>query len=257
MNSAKQKLAAGNLVLCMGLRQARSLDIVMIAAQSGFDSIYVDLEHSPLSLETASALCAGAIGLGITPLVRVPSHAADWISRSLDGGAQGVIVPHVNKRVEAEAIVAASKFPPAGRRSVMGSGPALGYKALALGEVNRTLNEQTLAIAMIETPQGVERADEIASVPGIDMLLVGSNDLCTELGIPGELRHPKLRAAYEAIGRACKAHAKILGVGGVRGDAALVGELLGLGARFVIAGNDTAYLAAAARKDVEMLRSLL
>jgi 2-keto-3-deoxy-L-rhamnonate aldolase RhmA len=256
VNSAKQKLAAGNLVLCMGLRQARSLDIVMIAAQSGFDSVYVDLEHSPLGLETASALCAGAIGLGVTPLVRVPSHSADWISRSLDGGAQGVIVPHVNTRAEAQALVAAAKFPPDGHRSVMGSGPALAYKPLALGEVNRRLNEETLAIAMIETPQGIERADEIAAVPGIDMLLVGSNDLCTELGIPGELRHPKLRSAYEAVAGACKAHAKTLGVGGVRGDPALVSELLALGARFVIAGNDTAYLASAARRDVEVLRSL-
>jgi 2-keto-3-deoxy-L-rhamnonate aldolase RhmA len=256
VNSAKQKLAAGNLVLCMGLRQARSLDIVMIAAQSGFDSVYVDLEHSPLGLETASALCAGAIGLGVTPLVRVPSHASDWISRALDGGAQGVIVPHVNTPAEAEALVAAAKFPPAGHRSVMGSGPALGYKPLALGEVNRTLNEDTLAIAMLETPQAIERADEIAAVPGIDMLLVGSNDLCTELGIPGELRHPKLRSAYEAVARACKAHAKTLGVGGVRGDPALVSELLSLGARFVIAGNDTAYLASAARRDAEVLRSL-
>ena len=88
------------------------------------------------------------------------------------------------------------------------------------------------------------------------MLLIGSNDLCTEMGIPGELRHPKLRAAYETVARACKTHGKTLGVGGIRGDAELVGELLRLGARFVIAGNDTAYLSAAARKDVEALRKL-
>jgi 4-hydroxy-2-oxoheptanedioate aldolase len=256
MNSAKQKLAEGKLVLCMGLRQARTVDIAMIAAQAGFDTIYVDLEHSPLSLETCSAICAGTIGLGITPLVRVPSHAADAVSRVLDGGAQGVIVPHVNTRAQAEAFVAAAKFPPAGRRSVMGSGPALAYQPMPLGEVNRRLNEETLAIAMLETPQGIENADEIAAVAGLDMLLIGSNDLCTEMGIPGELRHPKLRAAYETVARACKIHGKTLGVGGIRGDAELVGELLRLGARFVIAGNDTAYLSAAARKDVEALRKL-
>ena len=109
---------------------------------------------------------------------------------------------------------------------------------------------------MIETPEGVERADEIAAVEGIDMLLIGSNDLCTELGIPGELRHPKLRAAYDSVGKACKARGKSLGVGGIRGDVELQKQLLALGARFVIAGNDVSYLAGAARNDVETLRRL-
>lgn len=256
MNSARQKLAADGLVLCMGLRQARSVDIAMIAAESGFDSVYVDLQHSPLSLETASAICAGSIGLGITPLVRVPGHAADWISRVLDGGAQGVIVPNVDAPEQARAVVDAARFPPLGRRSVMGSGPALRYQGLKLGEVNRTLNEETLLVVMLETAQGIENADAIARVAGIDILLIGSNDLCTEMGIPGELRHPKLRQAYDAVARACKAHGKTLGVGGIRGDLELQADLLRLGARFIIAGNDTAYLAAAARKDAEALRGI-
>ena len=84
MNLAKDKLAKGGLVLCMGLRQARTVDIPMIAAQAGFDAVYLDMEHSALSLETVSAICAGCHGLPITPLVRVPSHAADGISRVLD-----------------------------------------------------------------------------------------------------------------------------------------------------------------------------
>lgn len=256
MNCAKQKLARGELVLCMGLRQARSVDIAMIAAEAGFDAVYVDLQHSPLSLETASALCTGSIGLGITPLVRPPSHAADAISRVLDGGAQGIIVPDVDTAEEAQAIVAAARFPPIGRRSVGGSGPALRYKSMKLGDVNRVLNEETLVVAMLETPEGIGNADAIARVAGIDVLLIGSNDLCTAMGIPGDLRHPRLREAYEAAARACKAHGKTLGVGGIRGDAELQGELLRLGARFVIAGMDTSYLAAAARKDAEALRAI-
>ncbi|MBW8907097.1 MAG: aldolase [Betaproteobacteria bacterium] len=254
--TAKDKLARGELVLCMGLRQARTLDVAMIAAQAGFDCVYVDMEHSPISLETTSSICAGCHGLGITPLVRPPSHAADWISRALDGGAQGLIVPHVSNGAQAKAIVAAARFPPLGSRSVMGPTPALGYKAMPLGETNRTLNAQTLLIVMIETPEAVERADEIAALEGIDMLLIGSNDLCTELGIPGELRHPKLRAAYEAVARACKKHGKTLGVGGIPGDQELQKQLLDLGARFIIAGNDVSYLAGAARADVQALRKL-
>lgn len=256
MNLARKKLAEGKLLLCMNLRGARTLDVPMVAAAAGFDCIFVDLEHSATSLETTSTICIGSVGLGITPLVRTPGHGADWISRSLDGGAQGVIVPHVNSRAEAEAVVNAARFPPIGHRSVMGATPALGYRAMPLTEVNQTLNAETLVIVMIETPQAVERADEIAAVPGIDMLLIGSNDLCTEMGIPGEQRNPKLKSAFEAVARACKKHGKALGIGGIRNDLPLVGELVALGGRFIIAGADLAYLSAAAKKDVEGLRGL-
>jgi 2-keto-3-deoxy-L-rhamnonate aldolase RhmA len=240
----------------MGVRQARTVDIAQMAATCGFDAFYLDMEHSPLSLETVSAICTAATGFGITPLVRPPGHGADWIGRILDGGAQGLIVPHVNTAAEAEAIVRAVRFPPLGRRSVMGPGPAVGYRARPLREINEGLNAATLLVCMIETPEGVANADAIAAMPGVDVLLIGSNDLCTEMGIPGELRHPRLRAAYEALAQACTRHGKVLGVGGIRGDAELQRDLLGLGARFLIAGNDVGYLMAAARADVATLRKL-
>ena len=105
-NSMKQSLAAGELVLCMNLRLARTVDIAMVAKAGGYDALYVDMEHSPYSIETTSTICAAALGIGITPLVRVPSHDAHWSSRVLDGGAQGVIVPHVNNRVARDRRVA-------------------------------------------------------------------------------------------------------------------------------------------------------
>lgn len=255
-NLAKRKLAARELVLCMGLRQARSVDISMIAAAAGFDAIYVDMEHSPISFETTSAICAGSIGLGITPIVRPPGHDPHACSRLLDGGAMGLLVPHVNTAEQARALVDATRFPPVGHRSVMGAGPASLYRALPLGDVNQLQNEQTLLIAMLETPEGIANAGAIAAVPGIDCLLIGSNDLCTELGIPGQLRHPRLRAAYETAAKACSEHGKALGVGGIRGDVELQSDLLAMGARFVIAGSDVSYLAVAAKKDVEGLRAL-
>ena len=255
-NSARRKLAAGELVLCLGLRQARTVDIAMIAAASGFDAIYVDMEHSPISIETTSTLCAAAIGAGVTPLVRVPSHDAHWTSRVLDGGAQGVIVPHVGTPPEAAAIVSAARFPPVGHRSVMGVTPALGYRALPLGEINVRLNGDTLVIVMLETPEGIANAAAIAAVPGVDMLLIGSNDLCTEMGFPGQLDHPSLRAAYATTATACRTHGKVLGIGGIRGDIALQADLVRMGARFIIAGSDVALLLAAAKKDVAALRAI-
>ncbi len=256
MNRVKRKLAEGHLVLCMGLRQARSADIVMIAAACGFDSIYVDLQHSPLSLETASMLCAASIGAGITPLVRVPSHDEHDIGRVLDGGALGIIAPDVNTAGEAEALVEHTRFPPLGHRSVMGPCPVLAYRPMPLAEINQTLNEQTLLIAMIETPEAVLNAEAIAAVEGVDILLIGSNDLCTGLGFPGQLRHPKLREAYEISANACRLHNKFLGVGGIRGDIELQRDLIRMGARFIVSGSDITYLTRAARSDVESLRAL-
>jgi 2-keto-3-deoxy-L-rhamnonate aldolase RhmA len=254
-NLAKAKLARGELVLCMGLRQARTADIPMIAAASGFDSIYVDMEHSSISLETTSTICCAALGAGITPIVRVPGHDVHMATRALDGGALGIIFPHVETCEQAAAVVDACRHPPIGHRSVMGSGPTLGYRALPLGEVNDTINAATLMIAMLETPEGIANASSIASIEGIDVLLIGSNDLSTEMGIPGQLRHPRLREAFEIVAAACKEHGKTMGIGGVRGDLELQTDLFRMGGKFIIAGSDVTYLTAAARTDVKALRA--
>ena len=196
------------------------------------------------------------LGIDITPLVRVPSHDGQWMSRVLDGGAQGVILPDVNTSAEAEAIVSACRFPPMGRRSVMGLGPALGYRAVPLSELNPKLNAETAVIVMLETAEGIENCEAIAAVKGVDVLLIGSGDLTTDLGIPGQVDHPRLRAAYERVATACQAHKKVLGVGGIRHNTVLQGELIRLGARFVIAGTDTNYVLAGARQDTTALRAI-
>jgi 2-keto-3-deoxy-L-rhamnonate aldolase RhmA len=127
---------------------------------------------------------------------------------------------------------------------------------MPLREVNSTLNAETLLIAMLETAEGIENADAIAQT-GVDVLLIGSNDLCTELGIPGELRHPKLLDAFHKTAGACRAHGKVLGIGGVRGDLELQSNLFKLGGRFIIAGSDVTYFTAAASADAKRLREKL
>src|SRR4029078_5192714 len=112
MPSLRDHIDAGQLVVCLALAQARTADIPMIAAANGFDAIYVDLEHTATSFETTALLCTGAVAAGITPLVRVPSHEHHHLTRSLDVGAMGVIVPHVEARAAAAAIAAARRFAP-------------------------------------------------------------------------------------------------------------------------------------------------
>jgi 2-keto-3-deoxy-L-rhamnonate aldolase RhmA len=169
-------------------------------------------------------------------------------------GALGIVCPNVSTPAEAEAFARACRFPPLGERSVAGAGALQGYRATPLGEVNKQGNATTLLIPMLETPEGIANAGAIAAVPGIDVLMIGSNDLCTAMGIPGELKSPKLRAAYEATAKACKAHGKHLGVGGIRADVEHVAELVKLGARFVIAASDVQYLMKSAREEVAALR---
>lgn len=247
-------MARGEVALCMATRLARTADIAMIADAAGFDCFYIDMEHCTITLDAAGQICTAALGVGITPLVRIAGHNFDDAARLLDAGALGIVCPNVSTRAQAEAFAKACRLPPLGERSVAGAGPLQGYRATPLAEVNSQGNALTTCIAMLETPEGIENADAIASVPGIDVLLIGSNDLCTAMGIPGELKHPKLRAAYEATAKACQAHGKVLGIGGIRGDVAHVAELVALGARFVIAGSDVQYLMMAARAEVASLR---
>jgi 4-hydroxy-2-oxoheptanedioate aldolase len=189
-NEAKRKLAAGELVLFMGVNQMRTPNIAMIAAACGFDGVYIDLEHNPTSLETAAAICVAALGLGITPVARVSSRDPHDATRILDCGAQGVMVPHVSTLAEAKAVGESCRYPPLGHRSASGSGAALGYAARSQGEINTYLNQQTLLIAMLETPEAIENADAIAAVDGIDVIHIGSSDLSTEMGIPASTRIP-------------------------------------------------------------------
>jgi 2-keto-3-deoxy-L-rhamnonate aldolase RhmA len=253
-NRVQDRLVRGEVALCMATRLARTAEIAMIAESCGFDAFYIDMEHSTISLDDAAQICVAALPVGIAPLVRIAGHQFEDAARLLDMGALGIICPNVSTRAQAEALARACRFPPLGERSVGGPGPLQGYRAVPLGEVNKEGNAATVLIAMLETPEGVANADAIAATPGIDVLLIGSNDLCTAMGIPGELKNPKLRAAYQSTAKACKAHGKHLGVGGIRGDVEHVAELVKLGARFVIAGSDLQYLIKSARHEIAALR---
>ena len=255
-NHAKRKLASGQLVLCLGINQMRSAEAPMIAAACGFDAVFVDLEHSATSLETATQICVAALPTGVTPIVRVPSHEPFHAARVLDAGAQGVMVPHVQNAQEAAAIVRNLRFPPHGMRSAYGTGPSLAYAPVAQGDVNGILNERELLVMMLETPEAIEQADAIAAVPGVDMVHIGALDVSNLMGIPAGYREPRMWAAFEKVAAACKRHGKAMGVGGARGDRELQKDLVRLGVRYLTIGSDVSYLMMAARPEIAALRAL-
>ena len=255
MSSLRDLIDAGQLVVCLALAQARTADIPMIAAASGFDAVYVDLEHTATSLETTSLLCTGAIAAGITPLVRVPSHAPEHLTRALDVGAVGVIVPHVETRAEAEAVADACRFPPRGHRSVAGPNPSNLHRPSPQRELLDAFDAQTIVAVMVETPAAAARAGEIASVPGVDMVMLGPHDLTAEMGILGDFRAPAFLDAARAVAQACREHDVVFGIAGIR-DQELLTELVGLGLRFVSAGTDAGFMAEAAGAQVRRLREI-
>jgi 2-keto-3-deoxy-L-rhamnonate aldolase RhmA len=250
-NRAKERLAEGDLVICMGLRAARTSDAALLAHACGFDAFYVDLEHGSATIDAAGQICSAALALGITPLARVPEGGHADAARLLDAGAQGIVFPHIETADEAAEIVAACALPPLGRRGVGGASPRTLFAKLSAAEINAS----TLTVAMLETREGIDNADAIAAVPGIDVLHIGTNDLCASLGIPGQFDHPDLAACYERVHEAAKRHGKTLGVGAVQGRPERTASLIALGARFIVAGNDVSYLMAAAANDVSRIRA--
>jgi 2-keto-3-deoxy-L-rhamnonate aldolase RhmA len=250
----KRKVKSGELVLCISLLHARTADAPVIAAASGADCIYVDLEHGTTSLETAALLSAAAIGAGIAPLVRVPHGAFSMATRALDAGAVGIILPHVDTAEQAREAMRELRFAPNGRRSFGGVGMPAHYKAMPMPEMIDRLGMDITVAAMIETEAAVVNAAAIAAEEGIDILLVGTSDLCIDLGLPGQAHHERIGTAFRAVAEACKRAGKCFGVGGIRNDPDYFNELMRLGARFLIIGSDAGYLALGIRNDVDVLR---
>jgi len=254
-NHTKQQLAAGKIAIGMGLRVSRTVDIATIGKTCGFDWLFIDMEHNSMDVDTAAQISMAALPLGITPIVRVPGKEHHHASRLLDAGAQGIVVPHVDSVEEAERAVAYCKYPPIGHRSVMGALPQFGYQSVPVGESTVTANAQNMVVVMLETPDAIAKADAIAAVPGIDSILIGTNDLCAEMGIPGQFSDPRVEDAYRKVIAACKKHNIHPGMGGVY-DPKLMEKYIGMGMRFILSGGDMGFLMAGARERATFLHGL-
>jgi 2-keto-3-deoxy-L-rhamnonate aldolase RhmA len=252
-NSAKARLQAGELAVGIGLRQARTVDIAVAMKTCGFDWLFIDLEHNAMSVDTAVQIAIAAAGVGIAPLVRIPEGRFDLAGRVLDGGALGIVVPHVETAEQAKAAVDHLKYPPIGRRSIAAPMPQLAFRGLPLGEATASVNEQLLVVAMLETSNAVRQAEAIAAVPGIDALHVGANDLSAELGVAGQYLHADVERAFTNVIAACRRHDKWPAMGGIYTEEGLA-HYVRLGVRMVLAGNDLNLLMGAATQRADLVR---
>jgi 4-hydroxy-2-oxoheptanedioate aldolase len=179
VNAVKEALKAGQPSVGTWLSLG-SITASRFLARCGFAWLTVDLEHSLVGWETATHMFAAIADAGCTALARVPANRHDHIKRVLDNGAHGVVVPMVNTRAEAEAAVAACLYPPAGNRSVGGSVHALNFR-LSPTEYYARANDEVIVVLQCEHIQSVENADAVFSVPGVDAVFVGPNDLAASM----------------------------------------------------------------------------
>ena len=232
-------LAQGEPLLSLGIRNARTAEIVRIAKTAGFGVVWIDLEHSSISVDCAVQIAAAAADLGLEGWVRVPERDYGVIGRLLDGGVTGIVVPRVETAAEARQVVDAARFPPRGQRSQIAHLPQVGYRRMPAAELMQAADRATTVHILLESARGVANAAEIAAVDGVDILHVGLNDLSVDLGHVGNLRHPDILAACRQVIAAAKLHSK-LAVAGGSSDPALFMELLQAGAvPIVFAAIDT------------------
>lgn len=253
--SLRALLGGDNVVLCLALLNSRTPDVPAIAATCGYDAVYVDLEHTSTSLETAGLLCASALGAGIAGLVRVPSQDPSVIARVLDIGASGIIVPHVNSGQEARAVVDSARFPPIGHRSISGPNALSGFAPVPATELTAILESRTVVAVMVESPDAVAAVDDIASVEGLDMILIGPSDLTAEMGIHGDYENKYFHNAVKSVAAACRNHGVALGVAGIK-SLDLLERFVDLGLRFISAGTDVGMMTEAATLRAQALRGL-
>ncbi|MQA35115.1 HpcH/HpaI aldolase family protein [Modestobacter roseus] len=227
-------------------------EVVELVALAGFDVAVIDLEHSPMSLESASTLIATALHTGVSAIVRVPGLDPGLVQRVLDAGAEGVMVPHVDTVEQARSAAAAVRFPPLGERGVGSTSRAGAWGAQPLAEYLRFGQEEAMLIAQIESAAGVRNAEEIAAVDGVDALLVGTVDLAVSEGrTPGDPAVAELVAAVVDSARA--AGVPVGNAGAATAEAAQTA--VDAGFTFTMLSNDATMLGTAARAAVAAGRS--
>lgn len=248
------RLKRGEEILALGIRASRTTDVVRWAKAAGYHTVWIDMEHSTLPVDAVSQMCLCARDIGLMPWVRVPEHDYGVINRVLDGGALGIVIARVESAQQARLAVSATRFAPLGQRSQIATLPSVDFAQLPAREFNERVDRATALKVLIESRAGVQAADEIAAVEGVDIVAIGCNDLSADLGYPGEASHPEVVAACRRVIEAAARHGKVVIVGGMPACAAL-DELRASGAaRFVFAGIDSDLFLAALRQRVAQTR---
>lgn len=221
----------------------------------GFDWLVVDAEHNPVDIQTLSLMFMAMAAAPVAPMVRIPWNAPENFKRVLDAGAWGVVVPMVNSREEAERAVQAARYHPQGGRSVGGGRHAMSFGTSA-GDYHRAANDEVLLVLQIEHIAGVEHADEILSVPGVDVCFIGPNDLAASmglgLGVSLEFDHPRVVEAIAHVREAAVRNGVAPGIHCSNAEA--VNMRIDQGFQFCAMASELRYMLAGLNADIAKLQ---
>lgn len=212
VNRVKQTLRDGGTSLGTMVFEFNSTGVGRIIAEAGAEFVIYDMEHTGWSIETIRTLIATSRAADLVPMVRVPATQYHLLSRPLDVGAMGLMVPMVETAEQAQLIVASAKYFPDGARGAAFTVAHDDYQGGDVAAKMASANQEQLLIAQIETSRGVEQAEAIAATPGIDVLWIGHFDLTTSLGIPAQFTHPDYLRAVERVLDACCNQGKVPGM---------------------------------------------
>jgi 4-hydroxy-2-oxoheptanedioate aldolase len=254
INQTRERLSRGETVLGCGLQCYRSAEIPRTFAAAGFDYVFIDMEHGSFDLETVQDMIRSSADAGITPIVRVAELLYSLVARLLDAGAQGIILPRVeDPKLLAEAL-SWMRFPPQGKRGYGVNPTMVRYEARSFPEIIEHQNLNTLAVVQFETRTAMERADELLSLPGVNIAMVGPADLSISLGVPGQFEHPQVVSTIDALIAQCNRHGVVPGIQ-TRGTA-MSKFWAERGMRFIGTSGEHALLLEKAKETVAQLRAV-
>jgi len=210
-NKVRAALKRGEPVIGTMVAEMRSPAIALLFANARFDFMFIDMEHGAYDLETVADMIKVARLADIVPLVRVPDGLYHLIARVLDAGAMGVMVPRVEMRETVERAVAALRYPPVGVRGCSSGRGNSDYRGGPLWEFTRHANDNILAVMQIERAAAIDQIDDLLSVPGVDVALIGPADLTISLGAPSP-QEPIVQEAIQKVVDAGRRHGVATGI---------------------------------------------
>lgn len=253
-NTAKHRLHQGQAIWGTSLAECLDPEIPVLLHAAGLDFFFADTEHATTTHAQIQTLCRSARAAGIIPMVRVTQSEPHLITRILDVGAMGVIVPRVQDAVQARRVVENVKFPPEGRRGFGLRSIVTDMRESSAAEQIAASNRETAVILQIESAAGVEAAAEIAAVPGVDALFVGPYDLTMSMGIIEQFDHPKF---WEAVDRVIQAADKAGIAAGLQTPSPkILREAQNRGARLLIYASDSTVLFEGYRNALQELKGV-
>lgn len=251
-NPVKQKLKNGEPTFGSWLSLG-DLYAARVMARLGFEWLTLDIEHSAVDWSRATTIFGAVADAGCVPLARVPEGSHHYIKRVLDAGAWGIVVPMVETVEQAEIAIAAAKYPPVGNRSVGGGMHAMNFSAAA-GEYYERANDEILVVLMTESPRGVENAEAIYSLPGVDAIFIGPNDLRFQMRAP-DGTFPTVEEHEDMVQRVIAAGKKVGTPTGIHAmDAVSALQRVEQGMRFLAIASELRFMTAKAQEELRALK---